>query len=71
MPPVVYNLQHEYAEPVIAMCKNEDSDASGIESFGAADAPSAFEPTEEHVQLVKDADVSIQRGEIWLAHPSW
>jgi hypothetical protein len=62
-----YDLGLEHAEPAVTTHKRED--ASVLELPVASDAPSAFSFTEVRAQSMIDVGISIQRGQLWLAHP--
>ena len=81
-PPAVANVTHtsrpailsaayfdpglERAGPAVTTHKREDAI---LELPDASDAPSAFSFTEVRAQSVTDVGISIQRGQLWLAHP--
>ena len=58
---------YDLAEPAVTTHKRED--ASVLELPDASGAPSTFSFTEVRAQSVTNVGISIQRGQLWLAHP--
>ena len=65
--PVAYDRQPEYAETKITACMSKD--ASGLELFGATDAPSADLSREVRAQSANDVGTSVQCGPSLLLQP--
>jgi hypothetical protein len=65
---MAYDPQPEHAEKPVTSCKRED--ARELDLFDpTTNAPFAYSSTEEHLQPVNDAGMSVRHGQIWLAYP--
>ena len=66
-----YDPRPERAGPAVTSHKREEAgvlELSDISDIIGPDVPSAFLFAEERAQPAKDVGISIQRGQLWLAH---